>query len=134
MNEGATLVDVLCPHGGAMGVGGPSSPVSLVKEISATLDQAEGTRSMSASTRVRYDPKEWRGSASGRRPHGGALAGVTGAHRYGALGCHSKKWGHVKVEQLTMSSMKVVAASGRAPSVRVDGDGELEREDGHVLG
>jgi len=57
VNEGTTLAGVLCLHGDAMGAGGPSSPVSLVQAILATPDRAEGTGSMSAATRVRYDGK-----------------------------------------------------------------------------
>ena len=62
------------------------------------------------------------------------MASVTGGRQYGALGRHSKKWGHGKVEQLITNPMEVVAVSRRALRVRVDNSGELEREEGHGLG
>ena len=85
-------------------------------------------------TRTQWDTNLRRGARRGDSPHGGAMARLTEAHRYGIPWHHLSKWGHGKVEQLITNPMEVVAVSRRALRVRVDNSGELEREEGHGLG
>ena len=58
------------------------------------------------------------------------MAGMTGTHWYGITGRHYTNWGHGKVEKLTTSPTAMVAASGRAPKVWVDGGGDWREKMG----